>query len=31
MIPGRDTDVFGVYGAYGHFSSAQRRAQEAAN
>jgi porin len=31
MIPGRDTDVFGIYGAYGHFSPAQRRAQEAAN
>jgi porin len=30
LLPGRDTDVFGFYGAYGHFSSAQRRAQEAA-
>jgi hypothetical protein len=30
MLPGRDSDVFGFYGAYGHFSSAQRRAQEAA-
>jgi len=30
MVPGRDTDVFGLYGAYGHFSAAQRRAQEAA-